>query len=90
MRLSPNGLLWSSAALSILSHSANAQNSSQIVLEALESIVDCASCLAAFTPLQAVAQTGNDAFSDALAFVCDAAQVRCVFLTGAFLNLTTI
>ncbi|KAJ3772053.1 sphingomyelin phosphodiesterase [Lentinula raphanica] len=52
-----------------------AQNSSQI-LSVLESIVDCASCLAALIPLQVLAHLGNDAFSDTFIAVCDIAQLE--------------
>ncbi|KIK68505.1 hypothetical protein GYMLUDRAFT_35936 [Collybiopsis luxurians FD-317 M1] len=69
-------LLWSlTVVLSLFSTAVIAQNSSEI-LEALESIVDCATCLAALVPLQALAHLGNDPFSDALIAVCDAAQAE--------------
>ncbi|KAJ3783471.1 sphingomyelin phosphodiesterase [Lentinula aff. detonsa] len=51
------------------------QNSSQI-LDVFESIVDCASCLAALIPLQVLAHLGNDAFSDTFIAVCDVAQLE--------------
>ncbi|KAJ4490159.1 sphingomyelin phosphodiesterase [Lentinula aciculospora] len=68
--------LWRLAiVLSIFSGGAVAQNSSQI-LSIFESIVDCASCLAALIPLQALAHLGNDPFSDTFIAVCDAAQLE--------------
>ncbi|KAF5389664.1 hypothetical protein D9757_004095 [Collybiopsis confluens] len=69
-------LLWiSTVALGLFTPRVFAQNSSQ-VLDALESMVDCATCLLALVPLQALAHLGNDIFSDALIEVCDLTQAE--------------
>ncbi|KIK55591.1 hypothetical protein GYMLUDRAFT_230950 [Collybiopsis luxurians FD-317 M1] len=75
MHSKPLKLLWSSAiVLSLFSAPAIAQNATQ-VLEILESIVDCTSCLAALGSLQAIAQSGDDVFVNDLVAVCDAAHL---------------
>lgn len=73
MRLISKSLVWGLAA--VLTIRVGAKNSSQIVLDALESMVDCQTCLAALHPLQAIALTGDDPFDDALIFACDVTKV---------------
>ncbi|KAJ4488627.1 sphingomyelin phosphodiesterase [Lentinula lateritia] len=69
-------LLWSlTTILSIFSGRVVGQNASQI-LSIFESIIDCASCLVALIPLQALAHLGNVPFSDTFIAVCDVAQLE--------------
>ncbi|THV01290.1 sphingomyelin phosphodiesterase [Dendrothele bispora CBS 962.96] len=46
------------------------------VLQALESLVDCASCHAALVPLQTLAFQGDDAFDTVFIEICDALQLE--------------
>ncbi|KAK7468297.1 hypothetical protein VKT23_002811 [Stygiomarasmius scandens] len=46
------------------------------ILQALENLVDCASCHAALVPLQTLAFQGDDAFNTVFIEICDALQLE--------------